>query len=122
MNENEKLRGLLREARNELGTLDALTLHPNVDSETDGLIQLLRRIDAALAETTSTSPPNWRELKTSAIEQYSLFVSGYELLVHRKGDLWQWKVTPTTAYGWGGVVASLEEAKATALDMVGKRP
>jgi len=46
--EIKQLRVLLKEAHTELSTLDALTLHPNVDSETDGLILLLRRIDAAI--------------------------------------------------------------------------
>jgi hypothetical protein len=119
MTENEKLRALLAEAQRRLyGERYRETWEgcECVDCA------LRARIDEALAESAPAPLTEWRELKTGVIEQYSLFVSGYELLVYRKGDLWHWKTIPTTAYGWDGYATSLEEGKTAALAAIGKVP
>ena len=51
---NERLRDLLARARRELGTVEALTVHPGFHDVPggDSLLQFLQQIDAALAEPT----------------------------------------------------------------------
>lgn len=50
----ERLRDLLARARRELGTVEALTVHPGFHDVPggDSLLQFLQQIDAALAEPT----------------------------------------------------------------------
>jgi hypothetical protein len=52
--QNERLRDLLDRARRELGTIEALTVHPGFHDGPggDSLLQFLQQIDAALAEPT----------------------------------------------------------------------
>jgi hypothetical protein len=52
MTEVEKLRALLAEARAELHSIEALTVHPGMRHGKDAarLLSVLQRIDAALAE------------------------------------------------------------------------
>ena len=55
MTEVEKLRALLAEARAELHSIEALTVHPGMHHGKDAarLLSVLKRIDAALAEPVS---------------------------------------------------------------------
>ena len=64
MADGEKLRALLAEARAELHSIEALTVHPGMHHGKDAarLLSVLKRIDAALAEPVVASrmekPPN----------------------------------------------------------------
>jgi len=53
MNQNDRLRALLTEARRELGTIEALLVHPDFHNGPggDAFPDLLSRIDSILAET-----------------------------------------------------------------------
>lgn len=119
MTDVAKLRALLTEARNELGTLDALTLHPNVDSETDGLIQLLRRIDEALAE----SDVRWNNPMLSGSLKHTAMVNGYYIVVEPSTTGVSWAAYPQHQSHKGEFLSkkTMEEAKEAALTAVGWR-
>lgn len=115
MTDIQTLRALLTEARNELGTLDALTLHPNVDSEKDGLIQLLRRIDAALAESEVRWGTN--HLTSVLVAQ----VNGYSVRITPGANDVVWSATPHRHWPDKGISKTIEGAKEAALTAVGWR-